>query len=193
VRYVTCGAMHAALDAVIVLTKSHGIRPTEIEAIEARTFPITIDLCGRVQEPKTFADAQFSLPFALAVAVFDGKVGISQLTPKKLNDPQVIALARKVKAEADPEFSTGGYTGSGDLFQSAKVSIKTKDGKEYHRQVNLHKGSPQNPFTREELLEKFRSLASLLLSRARVEKIIETVEKLEKLDSMGKLARLMCP
>jgi 2-methylcitrate dehydratase PrpD len=190
VRYVTCGAMHSAIDGVIELTKEHAIRPEDIEEIDARTFPITLDLCGRVQEPKTFFDAQFSLPFALAIAAIEGQVSIGQLTPKRLNDPTVLALAKKVRGSVDPELATLGYTGSGDLFQSAKVSIKTKDGQEYHKQVNLHKGSPQNPFTQEELLEKFHDLASRSLPKLKVQKIIETVENLEKLDSLGKLAKL---
>jgi 2-methylcitrate dehydratase PrpD len=193
VRYVTCGAMHSAIDAVIELTKEHGIRSEDIEEIDARTFPITLELCGRVQEPKTFFEAQFSLPFALAVAAIDRQVSIGQLTPKRFNDPAVLALAKKVKGSVDPEFGAQGYTGSGDLFQSAKVTIKTMEGKEYHKQVNLHKGSPQNPFTQEELQKKFRSLASLVLPKSRVEGILKTVEKLEEVDFIGKLVRFMHP
>jgi aconitate decarboxylase len=152
--------MHAALDAVIEFTRAQDIEADDIESIDVRTFPITVDLWGRVQDPKTFSDAQFSLPFALAIAANDRQVSIGQLTEKRLKDPRVIALAKKVKGSVDPEFAALGYSGSGDLFQSAKVTIRTKESKEYHQKVNLHKGSPQNPFSREELLEKFRSLAS---------------------------------
>ena len=193
VRYVTCGAMHSAIDAVIELTKEHGIQSEEIEEIDARTFPITLELCGRVQEPKTFFDAQFSLPFALATAAIDGKVSIGQLTPKRFNDPAVLALAKKVKESVDPEFAALGYTGSGELCQSAKVTIKTKGGKEYHKQVNLHKGSPQNPFTKEELLEKFRSLAIMTLPESKVEKIMQVVDELERMDSIRSFTALMSP
>jgi 2-methylcitrate dehydratase PrpD len=191
VRYVTCGAMHAAIDAVIELTKENEIAPGQIEEIDARTFPITLELCGRVREPRTFFDAQFSLPFALAVAATDGQVSIGQLTPRKFNDPGIMDLAKRVKGSVDPEFAAGGYTGTGDLFQSAKVTIRTKGGKEYHRQVNLHKGSPQNPFTEEELIKKFRSLASTVLPKPKVEGIVNSVEKLEEVDSMAKLVKFM--
>jgi len=190
VRYVTCGAMHSAIDAVIELTKEHGLRPEDIAEIDARAFPITVELCGRISEPKTFFDAQFSLPFALAAAAIEGQVSIGQLAPKRLKDSTVLALAKKVRGSVDPEFAAQGYTGSGDLFQSAKVTIKTKEGKEYHKQVNLPKGTPQNPFTKEELLEKFQSLAAMTLPKTNVHRIIETVEMLEKLDSIGKLAKL---
>jgi len=193
VRYVTCGATHAAIDAVIDLTKEHNIRPEEIDLIDARTFPITVELCGRVQEPKTFMEAQFSLPFALAVAAIEGQVSIGQLTEERLRDQRIVALARRVKASVDSEFAKLGYSGTGDLSQSAKVTIKTKDGKEYYQRVNLHKGFPQNPFNKEELIEKFRSLASSFLPKSKVDKIIGVIEELEELDSMSKLTQLMCP
>jgi 2-methylcitrate dehydratase PrpD len=79
------------------------------------------------------------------------------------------------------------------MFQSAKVFIRMKDGREYSQQVNVHKGSPQNPFTREELLDKFRSLASMALPKSRVEKIIVVIDELEKLDSVRELTALMSP
>jgi 2-methylcitrate dehydratase PrpD len=192
VRYASGGAIHAAIDAVIELKQTHGIQTDDIDLIDARTFPMTIDLCG-IQEPKTFEDAQFSLPFILAIAAIDGQVGLEQLTEKRLTDPKVMAVAKRVKGSADPEFTALGYSGSGDLFQSAKVTIRTHDGKEYYQQVDVHKGCPQNPFTKEELLEKFRSLSSIVLPKSRVEEIIEVVENLEKLDSMSKLAKLLCP
>jgi len=193
VRYVTCGAMHATIDAVIELTKTHGIRAQDIDLIDARTFPITMDLCGHVQEPRTLSDAQFSLPFALAVAAIDGQVSIDQVTAKRLKDPEVLALAKKVRGSVDPEFAALGYAGSGNLYHSAKVTIKIRDGLEFYQKVDFHKGYRQNPFTEEELMEKFRSLSLKVLPKSRVEEIIKVVKELEKLDSMSKLARLLSP
>jgi 2-methylcitrate dehydratase PrpD len=193
VRYVTCGAMHAAIDAVVELRNKHKIRADAIELIEARTFPITVELCGRISEPKTFSEAQFSLPFALAIAAIDGCVGLTQMTEDRLKDPEVVNLAKKVKGTADNELSKHGYTGASDLFQSARVNIRTKNGKEYYKEVDLHRGSPQNPFTKEELYEKFRSLASIILSKRQVNEIIDIVENLEHLGSVRELTNLMRP
>jgi 2-methylcitrate dehydratase PrpD len=191
VRFVTCGAMHAAIDAVIEITRRNHITPEVIESIEARTFPVTIKMCGQALAPRTFAEAQFSLPFALALATIDGDVGIEQMTQERLRDPQVQDLARKVRGSVDPEFAARGISGSGDMFQSAKVSIRTKDGRTYDQQVNVHKGSPQNPFTEEELRGKFRSLASRVLPHHRVEEIIGVVAALEDVDSIRELTKLL--
>jgi len=193
VRYVTCGAMHAAIDGVIELRKTHGFQPDDIELIDARVFPITLDLCGKIQEPQTFSEAQFSLPFALAIAAVDGEVSIRQLTEKRLKDPRVLNLAKKVRASVDPEFMSAGYTGSESFYQSAKVKIKIKNGKEFYKRIDLPKGSPQNPFSKEEILEKFYSLASLVLSKSKIENIIENLENIEKLNDIRKLINFMVP
>jgi 2-methylcitrate dehydratase PrpD len=193
VRFVTCGAMHAAIDAVIELTRKNHLGPEVIEYIEARTFPVTMNMCGQTTVPRTFAEAQFNLPFALALGAIDGDVGIEQMTPERLNDPRVQEMAKKVRGSVDPEFAARGINGSDDMFQSAKVSIRTKDGRTYDQQVNVHKGSPQNPFTKEELLKKFFSLASRTLPQTRVEEIAEVVERLENLASIRDLTALLHP
>lgn len=192
VRYSVAGAMHAAIDAVIELTKTHGIRAEDIDLIDARTHPVAETLCG-LQEPKTFSEVQFSLPFCLAIAAIYGQVSLGQMTKKKLWDPKVVALAKKVKGSVDPEFSAHGFSGRKDHFQSAKVTITTRDGKKFYQKVDAPKGSPQNPFTKEELLEKFRPLASMVLTKPKVEAIIRVIGNLETLDSVKKLARLMRP
>ena len=58
----------------------------------------------------------------------------------------------------------------------------------------LHaKGSDKHPMTRDEALQKFRLLASRVLSRPRVERLEDTLLNLEKLDDAGKVARLLRP
>ena len=56
----------------------------------------------------------------------------------------------------------------------------------------LHaKGSDKHPMTRDEVLQKFRLLASRVLSRSRVERLEDTLLNLEKLDDARKIAKLL--
>jgi hypothetical protein len=58
----------------------------------------------------------------------------------------------------------------------------------------LHaKGSDKHPMTREETLQKFRLLASRVLSRTRVEQLEDTLLNLEKLQDARKIAKLLTP
>jgi hypothetical protein len=58
----------------------------------------------------------------------------------------------------------------------------------------LHaKGSDKHPMTREEVVQKFRLLASRVLTRPRVEKLEHTLLNLEKLDDARKIGKLLAP
>ena len=49
------------------------------------------------------------------------------------------------------------------------------------------KGDPENPLSRDELLEKFRNCASLTLDANTIERVIENVLSIEKLKSIRPL------
>lgn len=124
-----------------------------------------------------------ALPFLLASALLKGRVGIAEVLEEKLKDPEVLALAKKVTRSHDPALEGRPHV--------APVSIRTKDGRicEYtHRGL---KGSPQLPATREELEDKFRANAELVLPKARVEAVIRTIAKLEKVDRVSELMSLL--
>ena len=53
------------------------------------------------------------------------------------------------------------------------------------------KGTPNNPFTEEELKDKFRTLASSVFDPNRINQIIDTVEAIDRLDDISTLMRLL--
>ena len=73
--------------------------------------------------------------------------------------------------------------------RAARVTIKLKKGTVYSEKLDGPRGSPENPVTRREVEEKFRTLATLSLSEARVEQVIKTVQCLETLGSVTALSR----
>ena len=99
---------------------------------------------------------------------------------KKVLDPKMVALRKKVKARVVPRYKD----------TEANVTITTKGGKKYSAYVHTPKGDPRNPPTDEELESKFRSLASSVLSEPKMERLIQTIWKLEKLGNVRQLIRL---
>jgi 2-methylcitrate dehydratase PrpD len=71
------------------------------------------------------------------------------------------------------------------------LEVQLQDGTTHSEKVLHAKGSDKHPMTREEVLGKFRLLASRVLSRARLEKLEETLLNLEKLDDARKLGKLL--
>ncbi|MBI1994022.1 MAG: MmgE/PrpD family protein [Deltaproteobacteria bacterium] len=72
----------------------------------------------------------------------------------------------------------------------AKVTIKTGDGSSYSAK-KYPKGSAQNPIIRDEVKDKFRRLATPVLSTERVKHILDIIEGLERLDDVGELSKLL--
>ena len=66
-----------------------------------------------------------------------------------------------------------------------------KDGKKKAHRVDIPKGEPENPASKEELIEKFRKLSARVIDKDRIEKIISTVEILETLDDSSELMKLI--
>jgi 2-methylcitrate dehydratase len=89
---------------------------------------------------------------------------------------------KKVTMESDPSLAEDGYTGAANI-----VNIKTNIGKEFSLRVDHAKGSPKNPLSLDELLEKYRYCAGAILNPASIDRSIHCLlelEKLERIESM---------
>jgi 2-methylcitrate dehydratase PrpD len=94
------------------------------------------------------------------------------------------ALAKKVKVFVEPKCSNA-------KLGCAEVKIRTKSGGEYTSFVPAPKGYPQNPLTKHELEEKFKSLALSVLTENRVVEVLKAVESLEEVSNVRTLMDLV--
>ncbi len=167
-----------------------GVRAGDVKNILALVGDFSIRmLCNpeeRKRRPVTHVDAQFSLPWAIAVAICKNRTGIDEFRNEALKDPEVLALARKVTWELDPEAEA--------MYPKAYPSTliaELYDGRKLKAHVDFPKGDPENPATREEILSKFHSLTEKYLDRALRGEIIKTVDRLEEIADISQLADLV--
>ncbi len=143
---------------MLELRKAHAFDPSEVERIEAEVFQDAYDFTGGGKfGPKTDVhtkeDADHSLPYLLAVAALDGDVQPAQLSPKRIEKPDVQGLLRKVKVRPDDGF-TARYPGE----VPSRVTVRLKGGKSYSHEVKDYPGFATRPFTWEDSVEKFDKL-----------------------------------
>ncbi len=138
-----------------------------------------LDSAGQT-EPKTGLAGKFSTYFCAALALAEGAASEDLFTDKRVRDPGMVALRKKVKARIVPK-----YKGT-----EAKVTITTKKGKKYSEFVDIPKGDPRNPPADEELEAKFRSLAGLVLPDSKMNRLMATIWNLEKVKNVRQLIRL---
>jgi 2-methylcitrate dehydratase PrpD len=139
-----------------------------------------------IYEPATSMAAQFSMPYVLAVALTKGGLGVEDFDEQAIRDPAVLALARKVRLEVDPEVMP-----FFPAHEPAKVTVRLTTGKSYSKTVICSKGTPENPMSGPELEAKFMSFASPVISRDRAQTAVELVRGLDKLKSIGELSSLL--
>ena len=158
--YPCCHYNHAYLDGALELRSAHAVDATTIESIEcsvpAGQVPIVCEPAPGKARPRTTYEAQFSLPFSVAAAFVDGRIGIDTYSAARLTDPRVLGLAAKVRyaIDRDSRFPA--------VFPG-RVRVHLREGRVLEARVNDAR-SPR----REAIVDKFRANAARALSSERV-------------------------
>ncbi|MGV8080085.1 MAG: MmgE/PrpD family protein [Syntrophales bacterium] len=184
--YTACRHTHGAAQATLALMKEENPGPADIAAVEVFTYGMAVIAVGKgVAERDTIVNAQFSIPYVTAVCILDRALGPRQLTEKRMADPTLYALSKKVTVLMDEELNRI-YPGK----TSSRVEIVLRDGRRLVRQVDIPKGDPRDPMEADDLSEKVRFFAGGR-KREQTERIIGMILNLEKLPDIRELASLI--
>ena len=179
--FTACRWTHPAIEATFQLLNEHReLKKESIAKITVGTFLEATHL--NQPHPQTMESAQYSIPFLIGAAVIDGKIGLEQITQNRLSDPNILAVADKVKVLHKPEIDK-----DFPKLAPAEIEIETFSGKSYTTRVDIPKGDPTNPMNDEELTDKFKNLATRSISMASSERVIEVICQIEKLSSITEL------
>ena len=183
--YPCVSAVQGAIDALALLIEQHHIRTEDVEEIQVGLSETSVMHGGTIYEPHDVASAQFSLPFSMAVRLLKNDNDLSLYMDRNLwRDPRVLAVARKVRSYAVPE-------ARGDKNYLTKMAIKLIDGRTVQTYQEYPRGCPLNPVTRDDIRNKFRKLASVVLAKTKVDEIIDKIEQLENVKDISILVPLL--
>ena len=180
--YACCRWIHAALDAWQTIA-GQGLAPEDVERVEVFTFNRAINLKNH-PDPTNLEQAQFSLPFCLAVVALEGPQALLPMSADLLGRPQLAAFARKVSLQHDPAIEAEFPARAG-----ARLVVHTAKGT-FSKQVQHPRGDPANPLSSEELTSKFHRLAGMRAGRAKAEAVVRAVLELRNTGVEGLLAAL---
>ena len=167
-----------------------GVRAADVESIVAKVCDFSIRTLYTPREPKvrpvTHVDAQFSIPWAVAVTVCKNNTGPDMFKGSALKDPEMLELAEKVTAVVDPE-AEAVYP---EKYPATLVAT-LKDGREVTAYIEYPLGDPENPVGMDVILAKFNSLTEKYFDQARRDDIVATVMKLEDAGDVSALGGLL--
>ena len=116
---------------------------------------LAVDASVRKTNVHTKEDADHSLPYLLAVALFDGDVQTAQLNPERIAKPDVQSLLLKVSVKPDESF-----TARFPAEFPSRITVRLKNGQSFSHEVSNYPGFPTRPFSWEEISAKFDKLAA---------------------------------
>lgn len=174
------------IDAALAIVHRHDIDPARVTSIECAIADYMIPLlCEPLEEkisPKTPWHARYSLPFCLAECVVRRKFDKNSLSEEDLKDPLYLALTRAFRYREDPEARDR-------LRWSGDVTITTDTGERFHHRVPDMRGTPRNPMTRDDIVEKFLHNVDGVLSASAAESAIAAILDLESCQDIDAVFR----
>jgi len=180
--------IHPYLDAILRVRHAHGVRADEVESIDcpvaAFVMPIVCEPVEEKHAPASDAHGRVSLQYSLAEALTRGSLGKRAYSDANLRDPEILALARRVRCHADP-----GFPGPG-RFKGA-VTVTMKDGRTMTEVEDYNRGSAENPMTDADLRAKFDENAEGFLDGPTRDRVADTVHRLESLADARTLVDLV--
>ena len=184
-----CRYNQGPIDCMLAIRTDHNLQPEEIEGVRvgmlSAGFPIVSDPPDYKQNPTSVVDAQFSAPFALAVAAVCGRASLEEYTDEVIARDDVRGIMARVKSVRDP-----GLDAVYPKQWPAWVEVDTIDGRTLRSDVQYPLGEPENPLSWEQLEDKFRLITSPLLSTSRQNEIVTAVRSLEEMEDVRELAWL---
>lgn len=173
--YAACRHCHAPIEAILNFKKDYNIPNSNIQEINVKTYLQAVighdhtDVSG-------VTSAKMSTPYCVGVALETGKAGLNEFLPEIINNKSINILAKKVNTLEDVELSALVPDKRGAI-----VEIITKDGENYIERIDYPKGEPENLMSKEEIEEKFITLAKYSgKTDAESKKIIQHVWNIEK-------------
>jgi 2-methylcitrate dehydratase PrpD len=154
--YACCRYNHGLIDCMLSLRSSVSVD----DVVELRLGVLSggallvADPIEQKRAPHGVVDAQFSAPYAAAVALLYGAGGMEAYTPERLADPRVRALMARTDCYRD-----GSLDAVYPRQWPAAATLVLRDGREVSTRVEFATGEPENPVSLAVLRGKFVSLA----------------------------------
>jgi 2-methylcitrate dehydratase PrpD len=174
--FTACRHTHGAAQATLSLLRENNFSETDVEKVDVATYGMAEIAVGKgMPENGTIVSAQFSIPYVVAVCLMDNELGPAQLTEKRIADPAVLALSKKVSVKADEELNK--------IYPektSSRVEILLKNGIKLTRHIDIPKGDPRDPMDEKDLIEKIRRFAGNR-EASRLERVASMIMNIDSL------------
>jgi len=168
--------------ALFDLVEKHAPAFDRIRKVRVSLSQTVYDLHGKLPDYKAKFDALISAHYVAAAILHDRVLTLTQFEPARYDDP-VLRRAAKELIEVRPDPALSGNV--------CTVDIEMTDGRTLSERCEHPRGSHENPLTRAQIEDKFRTYARGAISDSAANEVVATVGRLEELSSVRRLMDLL--
>ncbi len=188
-RFACCRTIHGPITAALKIRQQPGFDAACVEQVEARIPDEDLDLVVEPIEakvhPRTIVEAQFSMPFGIALALVRGDAMPGDYREESLRDPSIQRIAAAFRYVVD-----GAYTRRRPREFPCCLRVRA-GGRWYAAEVDAPLGDCTNPLSAVELLGKFDALTRPVLGPAPSEALRAAVQRLGTGGSADRANRIL--
>ena len=171
-NHTCCGHTFAAIDGALALQKKMAVAANDIERVTVGTYEAALKVAG-YEQPRTAAEARFSIKYVVATALTHGNVRLAAFEPERMQDRATRACMEKISVSVDKELDA-----AFPRQRAARVSISAGGRREEHLQPTRI-GDPDAPLSDTQLEEKYLELAVPVIGAAKAKALLHKLWKLE--------------
>lgn len=168
------------LDAIELIRKKNTFSVDSIQKVIVRLEPSTAKVVSNRDMP------DICLQHMMAVMLMDGTASFKAAHDiQRMQDSQVLALRSKVELISDEDLKQ---------FMPVRVAIveiELKDGKRYSERIDAVRGTPRNPMSRVEVMDKALDLIGPVLGTGQAKDLAHLVLAIEDQPNVNNLMRLL--
>ena len=185
--YSCNGSCHPTVDVLRHFKFNENLRVEDVRQLDVYVSRATLKHVGWPYVPSTVTTAQMNLAYIAAVTLADGDAFVEQFTPQRVVDPTLIELASRVHVHADPDVDVLGDSAR----HRTRVSVTLRSGRVLTETRDGARGGIRDPLTRDEIVNKYRRLASTVLDDEAVGRLENCVLALEQIRDIAQLVTML--
>jgi 2-methylcitrate dehydratase PrpD len=183
--YPCCRFIHSVLDCFYRILDKYRLAPSEIESVDCHTGPFHA-------HPDQYAvsnqiDAQFSMPYCMALAAHDYKPGPAWQSKRALGDPRIREFMHKVRMHVAPEYAEWRRKDFNSWY--GRVEVKAR-GQVFSEETYYPGGCQVEgyKFTDEKMIDRFKVCAYEILTDEKVDRAVDAIMNVEALEDLDDLS-----
>jgi len=179
-KWTVGSPIQAPLDAIEAIRGKQPFEADQVKKVTVRLAPSVANVVDNRDIP------DICLQHMVAVMLIDKTVSFHAAHDKpRMQDAALLKQRAKVDLVRDEELAK--------LLPAREtvVEVELQDGTQLSERVSAVRGTPRNPMTRNEVIEKARDLTVPVLGRDTSTRLIETIFDIEKVTEIGGLRRLL--